>query len=194
MLSTIERSLCRNDIICSSVHYTAIKKLPLIRARVLSDRLPGYTKTAFTFWIFLVFTVIARDLAYQCNILEDHPLTAVGVAYSVYWILLHIFTLIWGHAMSWWESGRFLPFSFCVPCVLWLKSSETITTTNITLYGEICSLLIYFRLFSEEWNTGMSRGVIVALYKLWKHLENFSVTALNGRMAECCFKCQIDDL
>jgi hypothetical protein len=49
------------------------------------------------------------------------------------------------------------------------------TTTNIALYGEICSLFIYFRLFSEEWNTGMSRGVTVALYELWKHLENFSI-------------------
>jgi hypothetical protein len=58
------------------------------------------------------------------------------------------------------------------------------TTTNITMCGEICSLFFYFRLFSEESNTGMSRGVVVALYKLWKHLENFSVRVLIGRMAE----------
>jgi hypothetical protein len=59
------------------------------------------------------------------------------------------------------------------------------------MYGEICSEFIYLSLFSEEWNTGMSRGVIVALYKLGKHLENFSVRVLSDRMAEWCFKCQL---
>jgi len=59
------------------------------------------------------------------------------------------------------------------------------------MYGEVCSLFIYFRLFSEEWNTGMSREVTVALYKLWKHLENFSVRVLSGRMTEWCFECQL---
>lgn len=57
--------------------------------------------------------------------------------------------------------------------------------------GAIFSLFIYFRLFSEEWNTGMSRGVIVVLCKLWGHLENFSVRVLSGRMTEWCFKCQL---
>ena len=59
------------------------------------------------------------------------------------------------------------------------------------MYGEVCSLFIYFRLFSEEWKTGMSRGVIVALYKLRKHLENFSVSVLSDRTTEWCFKCQL---
>lgn len=59
------------------------------------------------------------------------------------------------------------------------------------MYGEICSLFIYFRLFSEEWNTGISKGVIAALYKLWIYLENFSVRVFSGRMAEWCFKCQL---
>jgi hypothetical protein len=53
-------------------------------------------------------------------------------------------------------------------------NTTTTTTTNIRMYGEICSLFVNFILFSEEWNTAMSRGVIVALYKLWKHLESFS--------------------
>jgi hypothetical protein len=59
------------------------------------------------------------------------------------------------------------------------------------MYGEICSLFVYFRLVSEEWNTSVSGGVTVALYKLWKHLENFLFRVLRGRMAEWCFNCHL---
>lgn len=36
------------------------------------------------------------------------------------------------------------------------------------MYADISSIFIYFRLFSEEWNTGMSRELISALCKLRK--------------------------